>query len=301
MGTSNNDNNINKDLMISGATGVNFNDVAGATLGDLSKPGALYDSRDPAPASTGGTWRAGETVLVTGYGWPPGGTVAVQIVSPDGLTVLWSGNVTTDASGNIPATPTWLVPQNVSGVYRIYAAYPVGATYRQYDTFTVVGPTVTAAKVADKPSAERGEVITYTITYGNSGNDAAPNFSITDPIPANTTFVGASSSDPGTTITYQHVAGGPFDTSSAAPVVAVRWTRTSLAANTTNLTATLQVRVNATAPDAAGRHQHGDRIGGQRAGVHAHRQHHRSGARSSRQRSPRIKRAPPPTMWSPIR
>jgi hypothetical protein len=44
--------------------GVNFNDVAGATPGNLSKPGALFDNRDPALASTGGTWRAGETVLV---------------------------------------------------------------------------------------------------------------------------------------------------------------------------------------------------------------------------------------------
>ena len=57
-------------------------------------------------------------------------------------------------------------------------------------------PRLTIAKTASRSTASPGDEITYTITYGNAGTDAATNVVIEDILPANTTFVSAST--PGT-------------------------------------------------------------------------------------------------------
>lgn len=67
---------------------------------------------------------------------------------------------------------------------------------------------------ADKMTALPNDVITYTVTYTNTGNDAAVNVQVTLPIPTNTTFVAGSA------------GSGTFDSAGSS----VRWTIPSVAA-----------------------------------------------------------------------
>lgn len=55
-------------------------------------------------------------------------------------------------------------------------------------------PDLVIIKSADGTSFGAGENITYTISYSNDGNGDSTNVVITDPIPANTTFVGCTPS-----------------------------------------------------------------------------------------------------------
>ena len=59
-------------------------------------------------------------------------------------------------------------------------------------------PTITLSKSADVTTAEPGDTITYTLTYGNTGPGDATNLVITDTIPTNTTLVPGSISGGGT-------------------------------------------------------------------------------------------------------
>ncbi|MFO7890213.1 MAG: choice-of-anchor D domain-containing protein, partial [bacterium] len=100
-------------------------------------------------------------------------------------------------------------------------------------TFEVQGegvslPELTLTKAVDKNTAEPGEVLTYTITYSNAGSDDATNIIILEAIPANTTYVTNSASGAGMTIEYSHDGGSSFDTSQAAPVTHVSFTRSTL-------------------------------------------------------------------------
>ena len=66
----------------------------------------------------------------------------------------------------------------------------------KYVTVTVTAPILTISKSADVSSADPGDIITYNITYRNSGTGAAGHVWINDTIPAETTYV---SSTPGYT------------------------------------------------------------------------------------------------------
>jgi uncharacterized repeat protein (TIGR01451 family) len=66
------------------------------------------------------------------------------------------------------------------------------------EDITVVSPNVTLSKSADRATAKPTEVITYTLTYGNTGTGDATNLVITDTIPANTTLVSGSITGGGT-------------------------------------------------------------------------------------------------------
>jgi len=83
-----------------------------------------------------------------------------------------------------------------------------------------------------------GANVTYTLTLRNNGPDTALNVVLTDPIPANTTFVSATS-DPAFTPTLPAVGSGP-------PAV-VTYAAPSLA-NGATATFTVTVRANASAP-----------------------------------------------------
>ena len=49
-------------------------------------------------------------------------------------------------------------------------------------------PNLTIAKAANKTSVAAGDLVTYTMTYGNTGAGPATGVTITDDIPAGTTF-----------------------------------------------------------------------------------------------------------------
>ena len=63
------------------------------------------------------------------------------------------------------------------------------------------------SKTASVSTAEVGKTITYTITVRNNGPDPVQSFSVSDSIPAGTTFVSASDSGSGTTTVSWTIAG----------------------------------------------------------------------------------------------
>lgn len=86
-------------------------------------------------------------------------------------------------------------------------------------------PTLYFTKSVDKTSAKSGDVITYTLTYSNTGTGVASSAKIEDTIPIGTTFVSASNS-------------GTSDGTK------VTWNLGGIAAGTSNTSVTFQVRIN---------------------------------------------------------
>lgn len=77
-------------------------------------------------------------------------------------------------------------------------AFRVGSTTNAGNFKTTTGtttigiPVMTLMKVANAPDPKPGREITYTINYTNSGSGRAIQFVVSDPIPANTTYVAQS-------------------------------------------------------------------------------------------------------------
>lgn len=192
-GTSNNEQNINKDYMIGNS--VDYEQVAATSLGGLGIWGAVYDDRDSLPASNGGIWFGNETLAITGFGWPSSKTLTVQIYSPDGTTLLWQGGVATSSTGRFAAVPTWKIPLTVGpGLYRINVLHPTTAVSYWYDTFEITAPYVQVTKTVAPTTALPGDQVTYTIAVTNSGNLAAALGDITDTLPPGFTYVAGTSS-----------------------------------------------------------------------------------------------------------
>lgn len=70
-------------------------------------------------------------------------------------------------------------------------------------TVSVTAPVMTITKTADKTNANPGDTITYTISYENTGSGEATDVTITDTIPAGTTYVSSSP-------TYDSVSGSTY-------------------------------------------------------------------------------------------
>ncbi|MDZ7345324.1 MAG: T9SS type A sorting domain-containing protein [candidate division KSB1 bacterium] len=107
--------------------------------------GRIYDTRDPEPYTSGGSFSTFETVTLSGNGWPPStssyynnGVRSVRLKDPNG-NVVWSGTVTTNSSGSFTNVPTWTIPdEGTSGIYTIEVMDPrVSGSWNPYDTFTV--------------------------------------------------------------------------------------------------------------------------------------------------------------------
>jgi uncharacterized repeat protein (TIGR01451 family) len=166
------------------------------------------------------------------------------------VTIEYShnGGVTYDASSALPVThirftrarlPAGTTNQTVSFQVRVDPGIAdqtvIGNTATlQADTVTAITsnrvtttaqePFLTLNKAVDKAQARPGEVLTYTLTYTNTGSGTAHNMQFLDIIPEYTQYVAGSASGTGATIQFQHVNGGTFDNSDAAPVFAVKWT-----------------------------------------------------------------------------
>jgi uncharacterized repeat protein (TIGR01451 family) len=72
---------------------------------------------------------------------------------------------------------------------------PTGVEYPPVDdteNVTVTAPIMTIEKAADVSTADPGDVITYTITYKNTGTGIAGNVWVNDTIPADTTYVSST-------------------------------------------------------------------------------------------------------------
>ncbi len=73
------------------------------------------------------------------------------------------------------------------------STFDVGVSETATDTTTVLAPDLAAVKsVAPIGSQPPGAVLTYTIVVTNGGNGTANGVTLTDPIPANTTYVPGS-------------------------------------------------------------------------------------------------------------
>ena len=84
---------------------------------------------------------------------------------------------------------------------------------------------------ADIISAVRGDTIEFILTISNTGNTYALDVVMIDSIPAGTEYIIGSATetgsldpiDPPDTITFQHIAGGEFDTNESGPITAIKW------------------------------------------------------------------------------
>lgn len=126
---------------------------------------------------------------------------------------------------------------------RATSAYDATARDTAVDVITLSGPALTLVKSADKSAAAPGDLITYSITYTNSGNQDALSVVITDAVPAPAVYVQGSASGAGTAVTYSHDGGGTYDASDAAPVTHLRWSLPGPLSPSSPGTVTFAVRV----------------------------------------------------------
>jgi uncharacterized repeat protein (TIGR01451 family) len=146
-----------------------------------------------------------------------GGTELNGVLAPNGNpVVLFSIAVTPGSSNN---RLTFIVADT---------------TDASYDTTVFIGalggslPPGLEIEKSAASTVQSGQNLTYTITYGNSGEGTASNVVIRDTLPSGTSFVSAS-------------GGGTYADG------VVRWNIGTLAGNTTGRTVQFTVRVNASA------------------------------------------------------
>ncbi|MCF7808471.1 MAG: DUF11 domain-containing protein [Candidatus Marinimicrobia bacterium] len=188
-------------LTISGALG-NTTVTGGQSMG------FVFDTRDPDPYTSGGSWLYNETITVSGYGWPNssstyynGGSRNAYIKDSAGTTV-WSGTISTDANGDITNQSTWTATGSYAGgEATIYVEHPSESpsAYYPYDTFTIAAPPSIAAdlsitKTANVDSVYEGSNVTYSITITNTGAADGTITAIKDTLPAGLTYVPGSAS-----------------------------------------------------------------------------------------------------------
>jgi uncharacterized repeat protein (TIGR01451 family) len=157
---------------------------------------------------------------------PTGRTRLAWTLSPDTLGA--DQTLTVSFRMNIPsgAARTFANDTFASGFYGGRAFNAVGGA-------DVVRTNISLTKlVTDDGAPEPGDVVTYTLLVRNDGGTAENAVTLTDPIPAGTTFV-----------TGSITAGAPFAGTFSAPQNAVVWTAATFGAGQ-NATLTFQVRIN---------------------------------------------------------
>jgi uncharacterized repeat protein (TIGR01451 family) len=149
--------------------------VTGATVSDVF------------PASlTGETFTASGTGGASGFS-SGSGDINQTVNLPVGATITYTvtGTVSPTASGAISNTATVSAPAGVSDSN--------AANNSSTDTNVIVTgvPTtdVSVTKTGDQDPVAAGDLLTYTIVVSNNGPSAAANVTLSDAIPADTTFV----------------------------------------------------------------------------------------------------------------
>lgn len=157
-----------------GATGVTLTDVVPANT--VFNPGASTAGWACAPDNNAGSTCTLAIGTVAGGGATGSATFAVTVVNPVPAGVTQISNTASVADdGANGADPT---PGNNSDT----DTTPINAT-----------PDLTITKDDGGITAEPGDPITYTLNYANVGNQNATGVTITDIVPANTTFNPAAS------------------------------------------------------------------------------------------------------------
>ncbi|MDX1431229.1 MAG: C25 family cysteine peptidase [Gammaproteobacteria bacterium] len=198
-----------------------------------------------------GSYVPGSTVItnpdlsqVTGAGADPVETLVGGRVQLDWSAALAAGVSTLNPNEvltvrytvNLPAGPTAVLTNEATAVASLGSS-----VFAPTDTADVVRTDVSIAKaVADDGSPAPSENLSYTITVANAGVSAETNVTITDPLPAYTTFTPGSIVD-----------AGPFTGTYDVGQNAVVWTAASLAAGAGPFDLGFQATINPAAPAGA--------------------------------------------------
>ncbi len=161
----------------------------------------IYDTRDTAPYSDAGIWYRNETVTVSGFRWPTSASPYYNAgqrnarILDSGNAIVWSGVLTTSATGELLNVPMWPVGPSVPfGIYSIQIEHPrLPGIYYPYDTFEINSPLIAVQKTTSTPTVTSGSNVSYAIQIQNTGNVAGILTSIVDNLPAGFTYVAGSS------------------------------------------------------------------------------------------------------------
>lgn len=180
-----------------------------------------------------GTLTPGDTPMIDTDGdtFPDSGNVA-PFTAPIPILAVYA--IPSSASAAQVATVTLLARSNVTPA----------TTDAAVDTVTAGQPVLTLLKAVDQAVAAPQAVLTYTITYTNTGNADALAVEVTDPVPASTTFEAGSATGAGMTISWSHDGGLTWDASEAPPVTHVRWQLAGTLPPGASGTVAFQVRVD---------------------------------------------------------
>jgi uncharacterized repeat protein (TIGR01451 family) len=166
------------------------------------------DSPDPVQAGSNLTWtlayanngNADATGVVVSDTLPANTTFVSAtgggVVS--GSVVTWSiGALAAGGSGSVTVTARVTSPLNNGtlishGTYSIDSAQTSPATGPAVTTTVAAAPVLSLAMTGTPDPVNAGSTITYTLSWSNTGNMNATGAVLTDPVPANTTFVSAT-------------------------------------------------------------------------------------------------------------
>ena len=190
-----------------------------------------------------------DTALLSGAATPTTGSVLYTLYSGtscDGNTPTGSvvfSDTETLASNTIPASKSFQV--TTAGTYQWQAVYTSGNS-QNYDatspcgseTFTVTTPVLSVVKSSTPASGSTvalGSTVSYGLTLSNAGTAAATGITVTDAVPAGTTYVDSSAS-----------CGGATGCTVTEANSTVTWTGITVQPGSTNAqTLTFKVTVNA--------------------------------------------------------
>jgi uncharacterized repeat protein (TIGR01451 family) len=194
------------------------NTTNGATPGDVlyyahtvTNQGNGPDTIDVTASSSAG-WTVRLFADVNGNGTFDSGT-DVLLADTDGDLVPDTGALADDGTFDIlvEVTVDPAAPDGASDVTTVTgtSSFDPGASESATDTTNVSAPAITATKsVAPLGDQPPGATLTYSVTIQNNGAADALAVTLTDPVPANTTYVAGS-------ITYD-TGGGPAGQTDAA-------------------------------------------------------------------------------------
>ena len=206
----------NGTTLTSGALGIDCAEtaaIAGPTITTAvtSAPAlaiSATDAPDPVQAGANVTWtlayanngNADATGVVISDTLPANTTFVSAtgggVVS--GSVVTWSiGPLAAGGSGSVTVTARVLSPLN-NGTILTHGTFSIDSAQTNPAAGTAVTTTVSSAPVlalgmtGTPDPVNSGSTITYTLSYSNTGNMNATTVVLTDPLPANTTFVSAT-------------------------------------------------------------------------------------------------------------